>query len=181
MLKSFLRLQSVDPGFRSDHVLIMGHFVKSPPANPSEFRERMQMFDRMLANVRALPGVKHAGFTSQLPLGWAGGRAAFLPEGAVPSPTLYAANNRVITPGYFEAMRVPLIRGRFFDQDDGPDAPPVVIINQTMARTFWPNQDAIGKRLKFDGAGSLSPWSQIVGIVGDVRQVDLSLPPGPEM
>jgi putative ABC transport system permease protein len=66
--------------------------------------------------------------------------------------------------------------GAFFDQDDGPDAPPVVIINQTMARTFWPNQDAIGKRLKFGGA-----WSQIVGIVGDVRQVDLSLPPGPEM
>lgn len=181
LLKSFLRLRSVDPGFRSDHVLIMGHFVKSPPTHPGEFRERMQMFDRMLANVRALPGVKTAGFTSQLPLGWAGGRAAFTPEGAAPDPTLYAANNRVITPGYFEAMRVPLIRGRFFDQGDGPDAPPVVIINQTMARTFWPNQNPIGKRMKFLGMGPLNPWSQIVGIVGDVRQVDLSLPPGPEM
>ena len=181
LLKSFLRLRSVDPGFRSDHVLIMGHFVKSPPANPREFRERMQMFDRMLSNVRALPGVKHAAFTSQLPLGWAGGRAGFYPEGATPDPTLYGANDRVITPGYFEAMRVPLVRGRFFDQGDGPDAPPVVIINQTMARTFWPNQDALGRRLKFGGAGSPGPWSQIVGIVGDVRQVDLSLPPGPEM
>jgi putative ABC transport system permease protein len=181
LLKSFLRLRSVDPGFRSDHVLIMGHFVKSPPDNPREFRERIQIFDRMLANVRGLPGVKYAGFTSQLPLGWAGGRAGFFPEGAAPNPTLYGANNRVITPGYFEAMREPLIRGRFFDQGDGPDAPPAVIINQTMARTFWPNQDAIGKRLKFGGEGSLSPWCQIVGIVGDVHQVDLSLPPGPEM
>jgi predicted permease len=181
LLKSFFRLRSVDPGFRSDHVLVMGHFLKSPPANPTEFRERMQMFDRMLENVRALPGVKHAGFTSQLPLGWAGGRGAFTPEGAAPNPTLYGANNRVITPGYFEAMRTPLIRGRFFDQSDGPDAPSVVIINQTMARTFWPNQDAIGKRLKFGGAQSRTPWSQIVGIVADVRQVDLSIPPGPEM
>lgn len=181
LLKSFLRLRSVDPGFRSDHVLIMGHFVKNPPTHPSEFREQMQMFDRMLASVRALPGVKTAGFTSQLPLGWAGGRAAFTPEGASPDPTLYAANNRVITPGYFEAMRVPLIRGRFFEQGDGPDEPSVVIINQTMARTFWPNEEPLGKRLKFLGMGPLNPWSQIVGIVGDVRQVDLSLPPGPEM
>jgi hypothetical protein len=109
------------------------------------------------------------------------GKSGLEVEGAEPNPTLYGANNRVITPGYFETMHVPLMRGRFFNQDDGPDAPPVVIINQTMARTFWPNQDAVGKRLKFGGAGSLTPWSQIVGIVGDVRQVDMSLPPGPEM
>jgi predicted permease len=181
LLKSFLRLRSVDPGFRSDHVLIMGHFVKFPPTEPRAYREQMQTFDRMLSVVRGLPGVKYAGFTSQLPLGWAGGRAGFFPEGAAPNPTLYGANDRVVTPGYFEAMRVPLLQGRFFDQGDGPDAPPVVIINQTMARTFWPNQDAIGKRMKFGGAGSPGPWYQIVGIVGDMRQVDLSLPPGPEM
>lgn len=181
LLKSFLRLRSIDPGFGSDHVLIMGHFVKGPPANTREFRERMQMFDRMLANIRALPGVKHAGFTSQLPLGWAGGRAGFYPEGATSDPTLYGANDRVITPGYFEAMRAPLISGRFFDQGDGPDSQPVVIINQTMARTFWPNQDPIGKRMKFGGAESDSSLARIVGVVGDMRQVDLSLPPGPEM
>jgi predicted permease len=181
LLRSFLRLRSVDPGFRSDHVLIMGHFVKFSPTEPKAYREQMQTFDRMLSAVRDLPSVKHAGFTSQLPLGWAGGRAGFYPEGAAPNPTLYGANDRVITPGYLEAMRVPLIRGRFFDQRDGPDAPPVVIINQTMARTFWPNQDATGKRMKFGGAGSPGPWYQIVGIVGDMRQVDLSLPPGPEM
>jgi len=181
LLKSFLQLRSVDPGFRSDHVLVMGHFLKFSPTDPREYREQMQVFDRMLANVRALPGVKRAGFTSQLPLGWAGGRAGFYPEGATPGPTLYGANDRVITPGYFETLRILLIRGRFFNQGDSMETPPVVIINQTMARTFWPNQDPIGKKLKYGGADSASPWSQIVGIVADVRQVDLSLPPGPEM
>lgn len=181
LLKSFLRLRSVDPGFSSNHVLVMGHFLKSSPSSHDEFVERIRIFHQMLDKVRALPGVTHAGFTSELPLGWAGGRGAFFPEGAAPSLTLYAADNRVVTPGYFETLRIPLIRGRLFIRDDRIDTAPVVIINQTMARTFWPNQDPIGKRLKFDGVDSTSPWAQIVGIVGDVRQVDLSLPPGPEM
>src|SRR5262249_40878269 len=85
LLKSFLRLRSVDSGFRSDHVLVMGDFLKSPPSNANEFAERMRTFDRMLQDVCALPGVKRAGFTSELPLGWAGGRGAFLPEGATPN------------------------------------------------------------------------------------------------
>jgi putative ABC transport system permease protein len=183
LLKSFLRLRNEDPGFRADHVLVMRHFVKFSPREPNAYRHQMRVFDTMLALTRALPGVKYAGFTSQLPLGWAGGRAAFFPEGAssTPNPILYGANDRVVTPGYFEAMEVPLIRGRFFGEGDGPDAPPVVIINQTMARTFWPNQDAIGKRMKLGEANSPMPWCQIVGIVGDMHQVDLSIPPGPEM
>ena len=181
LLKSFLKLRSVDPGFRADHVLVMGDFLKFPPAEPQDYRKQIQEFDRMLANVRAVPGVKHAGFTSQLPLGWAGGRAGFYPEGAGPGPTIYGANDRVITPGYFETLRIPLLRGRFFTEGDSMDAPAVVIINQTMARTFWPNQDPLGKRLRYGGMRSGGPWAQIVGIVADVHQVNLSLPPGPEM
>jgi putative ABC transport system permease protein len=181
LLKSFLRLRSVDPGFRSDHVLVMGRFRRGVPNGSADFSVRMMKFDRMLENVRGLPGVKHAGFTSELPLGWPGGRSDFVPEGAAPDRARYRANERVITPGYFEALRIPLIRGRFFNQDDGQAAPPVVIINQTMARTFWPNQDPIGKHLKFEGVESKSPWAQIVGIAGDVHTWNLAIPPGPEM
>jgi putative ABC transport system permease protein len=177
LLKSFLRLRSVDPGFRSDHVLVMGRFRRGA----SDLAVRMLKFDRMLENVRVLPGVKHAGFTSELPLGWPGGRTNFIAEGTAPSPALYRANERVITPGYLEALRIPLIRGRFFNQDDGVTAPPVVIINQTMARMFWPGQDPIGKHLKFEGMNSPSPWAQIVGIAGDVHTWNLEVPPGPEM
>lgn len=181
LLKSFLRLRSVDPGFRSDHVLIMGRFRQGVPNSVNDYARRMLKFDRMLENVRALPGVKHAGFTSELPLGWPGGRAEFIPEGAAPDPTRYSANTRVITPGYFEALGIPLVHGRFFDQNDGISAPPVVIINQTMARTFWPNHDPIGEHLKFGGADSQSPRAQIVGVVGDVHTWYLEVPPGPEM
>jgi putative ABC transport system permease protein len=181
LLKSLLRLRSVDPGFRSDHVLVMGRFRASSPTGANDFALGTLKFDQMLERVRALPGVKHAGFTSELPLGWPGGRAEFIPEGAAPNPARYRANERVITPGYFEALRIPLIRGRFFKQDDGMSAPPVVIINQTMARTFWPGQDPIGRHLKFEGAESPSPWTEIVGIAGDLHQWNLELPPGPEM
>src|SRR5215469_10791174 len=103
LLKSFLRLRSVDPGFRSDHVLVMGRFRGSSPTGANNFVARTLKFDRMLENVRTLPGVKNAGFTSELPLGWPGGRADFIPEGAGLKPTLYRANERVITPGYLEA------------------------------------------------------------------------------
>lgn len=182
LLKSFLRLQSVNPGFRSDHVLVMGRFRKSySPADAKDFSELMRLFDRMLENVRALPGVTHAGFTSELPLGWVGGRTSFTPEGAVLNPSLYRANDRVITTGYLEALHVPLVRGRLFNQNDVMSSPPAVIINQTMARTFWPEHDPLGKHLKYGGAESPSPWAEIVGIVGDLHQWNLEVPPGPQM
>jgi putative ABC transport system permease protein len=181
LLKSFLRLRGVNPGFRSDHVLVMGRFRRHSPTGSNDFAQRTLKFDRMLERVRALPGVKHAGFTSELPLGWPGGRSDFIAEGAAPNPALYRANERVITPGYFEALHIPLIRGRFFNQDDGMETTPVVIINQTMARAFWPDQDPIGRHLKFGGEDSDSPWARIVGIAGDVHTWNLEIPPGPEM
>jgi predicted permease len=181
LLRSFLRLRFIYPGFSSDHVLVMDGFSKLSPPD-SEYAQRMEMFDRMLENVRALPGVKSAGFTSALPLGWKGGGALFAPEGAPVHPDVpYGFNDRVVTPGYFETVRMSLVHGRLFDQHDRPNAPPVVIINETMARKFWPNQDPLGKRLKFGGVESPNPWAQIVGIVGDVRQMGLDRPPAAEM
>jgi len=128
--------------------------------------------------VRALPGVKAAGFTSALPLTWKGGTSDFAPEHQVRKPGIdWDANNRVVTPGYFEAMRIPLIKGRFIDERDGQQAAGVVLINQTMARRFWPNEDALGKRFRHNDG----PWLQIVGIVGDVRQMGLEEEPRQEM
>jgi putative ABC transport system permease protein len=82
----------------------------------------------------------------------------------------------VISPGFFETLRVPLIRGRFFDERDREDAPLVAIVNQKAARDFWPNQDPIGRRLKFGWPDNGSPWLQVVGVTSDLKQVELSVP-----
>ena len=180
LLESFARLRGVDPGFRADHVLKVR--VDAPITKYGDFTKRSAFFERLLDRVRALPGVAAAGFTSALPLTWDGGTGAFAPEGVPPRPDLiWDANNRVVSPGYFEAMRIPLRRGRLIQESDGPDAPPVVLINETMARKFWPNQDPLGKRMKFGLPGDDVPWLRIVGIVGDVRQMRLNDPPREEM
>jgi putative ABC transport system permease protein len=90
----------------------------------------------------------------------------------------YDANNRVVSPGYFEAMRIPLRKGRLFDDQDGPQALPVALINETMAKKFWPNEDPVGRRFKDSDAG---PWIQIAGVVADVRQMGLNELPRQEM
>jgi predicted permease len=105
----------------------------------------------------------------------------FLLEGLARPDIEYGALDRVVSPGYFETMRIPLIRGRLFDDRDGPKAPSVAIINETMARKFWPNEDALGKRVGSDLGGGRARWVQIVGVVGDVRQMGLIAPPKEEM
>jgi len=178
LLESFARLRGLDPGFRADHVLTVR--VEVPGSRYRDFAKRSQFFQSVLERARALPGVNGAGFTSALPLTWAGGTNGFTPEGQTPSREVnWDANDRVVSDGYFEAMRIPLRRGRLFDAGDGPDAPQVAIINETMARTFWPNQDPIGKRFKFDAQNA--QWRSIVGVVADVRQMRLAEPPRQEM
>jgi predicted permease len=180
LLESFSNLRGLDPGFRSDHVLTMRLVV--PDTKYKDFAKRTEFFQRVLERVRTLPGVKAAGFTSALPLTWPGGTNGFTPEGMpLKRDVTYDANNRVVTPGYFEAMRVPLRRGRLFNDSDGKDAPLVAVINETMARKFWPNQDPIGKRFKLAGPDEKAPWVRIVGIASDVRQMSLSEPPRQEM
>jgi putative ABC transport system permease protein len=182
LIRSLVGLRSMDPGFRPDHVLTMVVPLRS--VRYSEFARRAQFFDDVLARVKTLPGVKSAGFTSVLPFGWkGGGMGGFVPGGIVLRPDIsYTASNRVVTPGYFETMRIPLRRGRLFDEhDDRPDAPAVAIVNETMARRFWPGQDALGKRIRYATTDRGAPWARIVGVVGDMRQMGLNEPPLEEM
>jgi putative ABC transport system permease protein len=177
MIESFGKLRGLNPGFQADHLLTMRLDVSRNRYD--KFPQRTQFFQNVLERVRALPGVKAAGFTSALPLTWKGGTNSFLQENVARRPDVtYDANDRVVSPGYFEAMKIPLRRGRLFDERDGPQAMPVAIINETMARVFWGNKEVVGKRMQFDEQG---PWIQIVGVVGDVRQMGLGLPPRQEM
>jgi predicted permease len=181
LLRSVSNLRRMDPGFRADHVLAVR--VNVPESKYDQFARRSEFFDRVLERVRALPRVRNAGFTSVLPLTNYGGTNGFTVEGKPQRPGGFIndACNRVISPGYMETMRIALARGRMFEEHDGLQSPPVAIINETMARQFWPDEDPIGKRFKFGEAGDKTPWFTIVGVNRDVRQMGLDQPVKAEM
>jgi putative ABC transport system permease protein len=185
LLKSFANLRQANPGFRSDEVLTAQ--IDVPDSKYRDFIRRTNFFQAVLQRVKALPRVTSAGFTSVLPFSWKSGMGGFLgmagfqPEGVVRPDLQYAALDRVVSPGYFETMRIQLLRGRFFDDHDGPDAPSVAIVNDAMARKFWPNEEALGKRFRLNLVGGTFRLFQIAGIVTDVKEMGLDEPPKEEM
>jgi len=176
LIRSFLRLQDVDTGFRPEGVLTMR--VALPQEKYSKIEQTRTFYRELLARVRQLPGVDAAGGATGLPLtgtGWSGTTTvdsqAVQPKDATPE-----ADQRPVFPGYFEAMGIPLVRGRFFDQRDIETAAPVAVIDETMANTYWPKEDPIGKRIKQGGSQSQQPWRTIVGVVRHVRYRTLESP-----
>jgi putative ABC transport system permease protein len=181
LLRSFSRLQDVPPGFQADHLLVADlPLSQGTYAKPEQ---RFGFFDRLVERAKSLPGVRSAGAASFLPVSGGGGLLHFNISGRPPkSPHDYtAAGYRTITPNYFETLGVPLEQGRFFTAADTEKAPAVVVINAAMARTYFPGENPLGKRMQI-GATPVSdvPWMEVVGVVGDVRQ-GLDLDPKAEM
>jgi predicted permease len=172
MTKSFVRLLEVRPGFDPSHTLTMGISLWGPQA---EDAPAVAFYRKVLDRVQALPGVESAGVVSQLPLGGnldmyglhVEGQSNTNPEDD-PSGDRYS-----ITPGYLRAMRIPLLSGREFNDQDRADSPLVVMVNQMAAKRFWPGQDAVGKRVKISVDGK---WRTVVGVVGDVLHRGLDAP-----
>ena len=166
--KSFWNLLRVSPGFQTEHVLTAR--VALPPSRyPGP--QRVAIFQReVLDRVRNVPGIQSAGMTAYLPLSGADNAWSFVIEGRPPLPVgVYnMAKYRPVSPGYFETIGIPILRGRGFTHADSESAPPVVVINESMARAYWGQEDPVGKRLRF--AGRLRP---IVGVVGNVRHQGL--------
>jgi predicted permease len=176
LIRSFLRLQDVDTGFRPEGVLTMR--ISLPSEKYVKIEQNRTFFRELLAQIRRLPGVDAAGGATGLPLsatGWSGTTTvdsqAVQPQDASPE-----ADQRPVFPGYFEALAIPLVRGRYFDQRDNETAAPVAIIDETLANTYWPKEDPIGKRIKQGGRQSPQPWRTIVGVVRHVRYRTLESP-----
>ncbi|HXG65767.1 MAG TPA: ABC transporter permease [Blastocatellia bacterium] len=175
LLQSFRHLRGVDAGFQAANVTTLR--LSLPQARYPQPAHRVAAYMEIERRMNALPEVEAAGFTFDLPLesDWQG--TSFTIEGEPPLPP--DANRQInftfVTPGYFRAMGVPLLRGRNFTEQDGPGAPNVILINETLARRFFPTEDPIGKRL-FVGFSSNVP-REVVGIVGDVRHSDFYQPP----
>jgi predicted permease len=174
LVRSFMRVQQVEPGFDPRGVVSMRLAVTGTPYQGERSTE---FFRQLLERARALPGVESAGAASSLPLSGTIGWGGITIEGYVPTTTgqeAIQADFRIAGVGYFETMKVPLVAGRHFDERDaGKDAPKVVVIDEKMARTYWPGQEPVGKRLKVGGADSEAPWLTVVGIVGSVKQYAL--------
>ena len=184
MTKSLSALLRVSPGFQTTHILTARLSLPPRYANGYTFgtgqHRRISVFQRELADrVRAIPGVRSAGFTSYLPLAGTDNNWSFFIEGRPPDPpgVYNSTDYRPVTAGYFETIGIPIERGRSFDDRDDEDHPLVVAINETMARQFWPNENPVGKRLKFGD----EHWRTIVGVVGDVHHQGLAIAPAPEM
>ncbi len=171
LIRSFVKLRAVDLGFRSEGVLTAT--TDLAPSKYEDYVPRMFFYREVLDKVRALPGVRGAGYVTAVPLVWKGGTNGFTVEGRPPLPDgeFNDANSRIATPGYFEAMGIPLKSGRLFGDNDGLETPPVVVINEAMASQFWPSEDVLGRRFKLGGYDSDNPWLTIVGVVGSVRQM----------
>jgi putative ABC transport system permease protein len=169
LLRSFVKLLAVDPGFRSENVLTLQ--VALPTAKYSKPEQERAFFRELVDRVQQLPGVQTAGAVSSLPLSGTGnsGTTTVDSRAVAPQDASPEADWRVVTPGFFQAMGISLISGRYFDARDSDTAAPVAIIDETMARTYWPNEDPVGKRIKRGGMESTGPWMTIVGVVRHVR------------
>jgi len=183
LLRSYANVIASDPGFNPEHVLLAETVL--PPSKYGQPSARAAFYDAVLDRVKALPGVSEAGYVNFPPLVFKGGRAYLSIEGQAPPPPAdfdrNMAADRVAGPGYFSAMGIPLVKGRFFDSRDASNAPLVAIVNQTLVRRHWPNQDPIGRRVKIGQAGTPFPWFTVIGVVGDVHQMALDTPAEPEI
>jgi putative ABC transport system permease protein len=192
MIKSFSRLQRVDPGFNPEKVLTM--WIPLPRARYREPHQVASFYQQVIERVAGAPGVRSAGVTSALPLA-GGGWSKSLSFEDRPAPTaLNQVPNvqyRQVSHDYFRTMGITLQNGRFFTEQDNQQIPPVAIINETVARRFWPNEDPVGKRIWMGPpeslvahllpAGYTFPRLTIVGVVSDVRQEGLHQPALPEI
>jgi putative ABC transport system permease protein len=177
MIKSFGRLLNVPTGFNPEKVLAVNVALSG-----SRYKEDQQItafYQQVLERAASVPGVQSAAAVAALPLAGGFGSRYFRVEGRPPQPAGqgFNANVNVATPGYFQTMNIPLIAGRDFDARDVVKAPDVTIINQEMARRYWPDEDPLGKRLAI-GDG---PWRTVIGVVGDVKQSGLDVETRPEM
>ena len=170
LLSSFARLRAVDPGFRTDRVIAATISWPAPEARRLTARYR-----DVLERVRALPGVTSAGVLREVPLDPVQRRGAVRIQSRPDLPAAQA-DYVIASPGSLEVLRVRLIRGRLFTESDAAEAPPVVLVNQKMARRFWPGRDPLGEKIWFTGFEGKEHWLTVVGVTGDMRENGLTEP-----
>ena len=170
LLRSVQKLLEVNPGFQTENRLT---FQINLPAFPYDTRQKeVEFFRALMPRLNALPGVRTAGATRQIPLGPGGGTRSFVVEGyeAPEGESMPLSETRVITSGYIRAMGISLLQGREFEDRDDENARKVVLVDEKTVRRFWANESPLGKRIRY---GSDGPWREVIGVVGSVKSSSL--------
>ncbi len=169
MMRTTYNLYRADAGLKTDHVISFGYVM--PGRDWTEPAKRLQLLDRALERLRTLPGVTHVGLTNPLPLAGGGNQTSFLPEG-LPDPgpgNRFSTENNTASRDYFETMRIPVLRGRTFTDQEKADEPRVCVIDTKFAETHYAGQDPLGKRVMFGGPNNTQTPLTIVGVVGHIE------------
>lgn len=173
MVRSFIRLLDVSPGFNPESIVTMN--IALPPAKYATGPPATSFFRQLIEREQAVPGVQYVAYVDPLPFTSGGWQTSVVAEGQpAPAPgETPLINASVVSPDFFRVLEIPLINGRYFTDHDDDKSLRTVIVNQSFARRFWPGEDAVGKQIKIGGHDSKSPWLQVVGVVGDVKRLGL--------
>jgi len=168
MIKSFVRMRSVDKGYDGARVMTMA--VDLPSLRYPDVTRARAFHTALVGRLARIPGVQSAAGASFAPMGAVGVMGDFVVDGPTPFPKGYSVDKTLVTPGYFAAMGVRLLRGRDFTATDDDHAPSVVIVSERVARRIWPNDDALGKRISMADKPRPQDWLTVVGVANDVMQ-----------
>ena len=179
MVSGFRKLIAVEMGFDRAHVLTF--HVALPAEKYQKKDEILSYYDRVLGQIQSLPSVDSVACVTSLPSGWSWNWTEYTAEGRPPASRgeVPSTVSQIVTPDFWASLRVPLVRGRFISRTDGPDAPPVAVISESMANANWPGQDPIGKHVKLGRPESSEPERRVVGVVRDIRSSAFDPKPDP--
>ena len=178
LIQTIFHLRDQYSVFQPDTLLTMRTAL--PEDRYTQHAKRVAFYDQVLERVQALPGVTSAGYTTSVPLQWKGGANNLLIEGRQPEPGASPnAIHRQVSNDYLQTIGMSLRQGRYFDQRDNQQSQPVALVNETMARQYWPDEEPVGKRFRI--AVNAAPWLTIVGVVADVRQMGMDVAVKAEM
>jgi putative ABC transport system permease protein len=181
LVRSFLRIEQIQLGFQPQGVLSFRVIPRGEKY--SQGSQRTAFYQQIAQRLQVLPGVQSVAAVTFIPLTLSRASKGFTIEGRPPGGPgqIPMAGYEMVTPGYFQTMRVPLLEGRDFSWSDSPQTQPVVIINQAMTKRYWPGDDALGKRFHEGGPDDNLPWMTVVGVVTDVREFSPTVEPRPSM
>ena len=179
MIRSFAKLTNVDPGMSTANVMSMR--INRSPAKSKDGSQNASFFQNVIDRVKTLPGIEAAGVASHMPFVFTEDWPITVESVVNAGIQTQSIDTRTVSADYFTTMQIPLVGGQFFSSEDGPQSPPVVLVNQAMANRYWPNQDPLGKRIKIGNPDSKSPWFTVKGLVKDSAQSSLDEGINPEI